>query len=325
MRRMVLVAIATLILGSVSSVPAAEKIVLKVGHDSSTTHPYQTFWARFKEVLEAETRQAVEVQIFPDAQLGDEPRMLEGLRLGTLDGQTISSGSLAPFVPEIDLLHLPFLFRDVPHLLRVLDGPIGGRLTKTVEARTGAVVLGWISGAPRLMWNKKRPIHRPEDLKGLKLRVQTGPLFIDTFNALGAQATIVSFAELYTALQQGVVDGSDQDAVDILTLKFYEVTKYVAETNHGVGSRAFLFSKKRFDRLAPAVQNAVLKAGQDATAAGRKATEDLVQTATVQLKQKGLQFNTVDLKPFRDLVQPVYSKHAKRVGGIELIEEVAKQ
>jgi tripartite ATP-independent transporter DctP family solute receptor len=324
MKRIVLTAVVFTLLGG-TSVGAAEKILLKVGHDSPTTHPYQRLWEKFGQVLETEAPGAVQVQIFPDAQLGDEPKMLEALRLGALDAMTIASVNLAPSVPEVDLFSLPFLFRDLPHLYRVVDGPIGQRLATTIEAKSGALVLGWMAGGTRLVWNKKKPIYRPEDLRGVKLRVMGTPIMVDTFSTLGAQATTVAFTELYTALQQGVVDGADNDVVDILSFKFNEVTKYVSETNHVILAVAVIFSKNRYDRLSPEIQRAVVKAGKEATTLGRKTWDGAVESAIAELKQKGLQFNKVDLKPFKEAAQKIYPKYAEKVGGAKLIEEVEKQ
>jgi tripartite ATP-independent transporter DctP family solute receptor len=325
MRRILLMAAVLVLLVGTNRGESADKIVLKVAHDSSATHPYQALWQKFKDVVEADSGGAVEVQIYPDSQLGDEPRMLEGLRLGTLDGMTAASVNIASFVPEVDLLNLPFLFRDLPHLYRVLDGSIGQRLAKAIETKSNGMVLGWMSGGTRLVWNRKQPIRRPEDLKGVRLRVMGTPVMVDTFNSLGAQATPIPFAEMYTALQQGIVDGADNDVVDLLTLKLYEVTKYVSETNHVVLGVGVLFSKKRYDRLTPDIQKIVLKAGREATAIGRKTWDTGVETAIVQLKQKGLVFNRVDLEPFKEIALKVYPKYADKVGGKALIDEVSRQ
>jgi tripartite ATP-independent transporter DctP family solute receptor len=304
---------------------AADKIVLKVGHDSPTSHPYQAAWVKFKEIVESETKGAVEVQIFPDAQIGDEPKLLEGIRLGTVDGAGISSLNLAQVVPELQLFSLPFLFRDVTHLYRVEDGPIGKQLSKAIEGKTGTMVLGWAHVGVRVIWNSKRPVLKPADLKGIKMRTMSNPIILDSFTAFGAQATTIPFAELYTALQQGVVDGADNDVVDILTSKFYEVTKHVSWTNHTILGTTFLFSKRRYDRLSPEVQKAVLKGGEQLGPTMRKGMDSLAEDATKQLKAKGLQFHEVDTKPFKELVTPVYKKYADRVGGMKMIEDVGRQ
>ena len=323
----VILMLATVVaLAGLAPVPAdAQRQVLKIGHDSHVTHPYQKAMEKFKEVLETETRNAVEVQIFPNAQLGDEAQMFEGIRLGTIDAAAASTANISGFVPEVDVFSLPFVFRDLSHMYRVADGPIGQRIAKSIEAKTSSIVLGWWTAGLRTTWNSKRPVHTPADLKGLKMRVMSSPIMLDTFNALGAQATPIPFSELYTSLRQGVVDGADNDVVDIMSEKFFEVTKYVSLTNHFVATVVFAFSKRRFERLSPDIQQAIIKAGQAALPVQRAAQEALADTSLAEIKQRGLQVITVEQKPFRDAVQRVYAKYADRIGGMQILEEIAKQ
>jgi TRAP-type C4-dicarboxylate transport system substrate-binding protein len=165
----------------------------------------------------------------------------------------------------------------------------------------------------------------PDDLKGLKIRVMGSPVLVDSFNALGAQATPMSFGEVYTALQQGVIDGAETDHIDLLVEKFYEVTKYVSLTGHMYLANLFIFSKKVYDKLPADVQTAVLKAGDAAIVAERKAMDVKTEMALAELKKKGLKFYEVDQKLFQSKVGVVYEKNAKKVGGMKAIEQVAQQ
>ncbi|MGI9303228.1 MAG: TRAP transporter substrate-binding protein, partial [Gammaproteobacteria bacterium] len=234
-------------------------------------------------------------------------------------------GGLAPFVPEADLFNLPFLFKDLDHFYRVLDGPIGDRVARKVESNLGSVFLGWWFSGIRNEWNNKRPVRTPEDLKGLKIRVMGSPVLIDTFNALGAQATPMSFGEVYTSIQQGVIDGAETDHVDLLVENFYEVTKHVSLTSHMYLAAGLLCSQKVYDKLPADVQVALLKAGAESVAAQRKAMEVMTDEAFADLRAKGLQFYDVDLAPFREKVGSVYEKNAEKVGGMAVIDQVAKQ
>ena len=302
---------------------AAEKIVLKIAQDSSTEHPYQKGLEKFKEVLEAETGGAVEVQIFPNGQLGSEEQAIDGIKLNTLDATVVSAGNLAGFVPEVDLFNLPFIFEDQAGFFRVLDGPVGDMVGRVIEAKTNSVMLGYWTFGTRNAWNGKRPIRTPEDLKGLKIRVMGSPVLLDTFNAFGAQATNMSWGEIYTAVQQGVIDGAESDVVDLLVEKFYEVTKYYSLTEHLIGAAPFIFSKKRYDSLPAHIQVAVLNAGAAAEAAEREAQQSFVDDAIIQLKASGIEFITVDKDLFKAKVQPVYEKYADQVGGMDLINLVS--
>lgn len=304
----------------------AADTVLKLAHNGPEQHPFQAGAEAFKQVLEAETNGAVEVQIFPGEQLGPEDQTSQMVKQGTLACAVESAGGgLAPFVPEADLFNMPFIFRDTDHFYGVVDGPIGERIAGKVEENLNAVFLGWWFSGVRNAWNGERPVQTPEDLEGLKIRVMGSPVLIDTFNALGAQATPMSFGEVYTSLQQGVIDGAETDHVDLLVEKFYEVTKHVSLTGHMYLAAGLICSKDVFDGLDAETQAAIEKAAAEAAAAERAAMQTMTETALADLKAKGLEFHDVDIAPFQEKVQSVYEKNADAVGGMAAIEEVMNQ
>jgi len=300
-----------------------KKIVLKVAHNGPEVHPFQKGYEAFKEILEAETGGAVDVQIFPNSQLGSEEESTQMVKLGLIAANASSTaGGLSTSVPEAELFNLPFIFRDLDHCYAVIDGPIGQDLARTVESKLNCLVLGyWFSGI-RNVWNSKRPVLTPDDLKGIKLRVMASPMLVESFNALGSQATPLAFGELYSALQTGVVDGGETDHFDLLYEKFYEVTNYVSYTNHMFLVVALIFSKKIYDKLPPYVQEAVLKAGKASVPAERDAMQDITEAALTELKEMGLEFFEVDKAPFRKKLDRVYGRNADKVGGMALIEKV---
>lgn len=302
---------------------ADDTIVLKVAHNGPVQHPFQVGFETFKRVLEEETGGAVRVDIFENEQLGTEEEASLMVKLGALAASASSAGGgLASFVPEAELFNFPFIFRDLDHFYRVLDGPVGTRVAARIEEELDALVLGyWFSGE-RNAWNGERPVVTPADLEGLKIRVIPTPILIDTFNALGAQATPMSFGELYSALEQGVVDGAETDHIDLYQERFYEVTRYVSYTRHLYLAVGLIFSKKLYERLPPEVQQAVLLAGRASVAAERQAMAEMTQTAFRELVERGIEFNEVDREMFLDRVQKVYENNAERVGGMEVIREV---
>ncbi len=310
-----------------SGIPCAEakKVVIKCAHNGNAAHPYQKGYEKFKEIIEARSNGAVEVQIFPNAQLGSEEEVNQMIKMGTVAVNTASTGGLAGFVPEIELFNLPFIFRDLDHFYKVVDGPVGKRIGKSIEDRLNCVFLGWWYSGIRNAWNNKVVIKSPTDLKGLKIRTMGSPIFVDTWNALGAQATPMAFGELYTGLQQGVVDGAECDMVDLWVEKFYEVTKYVSFTKHMFLANVLIMSKKHYDKFSPALQTAIWEAAEAAKMAERKALEDMTNSLQSQLEAKGLKFYDVDLKPFMNGVKGVYNKNAKKVGGMQLINIVQNQ
>ncbi len=326
MRNLMQCVLATGLVLSFAVTANAADLVLKLAHNGPEQHPFQVGAETFKQVVEAETGGAVEVQIFPSEQLGPEDQTSQMVKQGTLACAVESAGGgLAPFVPEADLFNLPFIFRDLDHFYRVMDGPVGARVAGKVENNLDSEFLGWWFSGVRNAWNGKQPIHKPEDLEGLKIRVMGSPVLIDTFNALGAQATPMSFGEVYTSLQQGVIDGAETDHVDLLVENFYEVTKYVSLTGHMYLAAGLICSKKAMDAMPADVQAAVRKAGAEAVTAERAAMESMTTDALDKLKAKGLEFYDVDVSLFQAKVKSVYEKNAANVGGMAAIEEVAAQ
>ncbi len=313
------------LLSSAAGVGAAD-YTIKLAHNGPEQHPFQDGAVAFKEQLEASSNGAIEVQIFPGEQLGSEEETSQMLKQGTLQCAVESTGGgLAPFVPEADLFNLPFIFRDVDHFYRVVDGPIGESVAGKVEMALDSEVLGWWFSGVRNAWNDSRPIMTPADLEGLKIRVMGSPVLIDTFNALGAQATPMSFGEVYTSLQQGVIDGAETDHVDLLVENFFEVTQYVSLTGHMYLAAALVCGNKALSKLPEDLQAQVRDAAQAATQAQRAAMDKMAGDALAALKEKGLEFNEVDLASFQSAVESVYAKNADRVGGMEMIEMVGEQ
>ena len=316
-----LAALALVVLGTCR--PADDTIVFKVAHNGTTGHPYQAGFETFKQVLEQETDGTVRVDIFDSAQLGTEEEATLMVKLGALAASAASAGGgLGAFVPEVELFNFPFIFRDLDHFYRVLDGPVGQRIAKKIEDDLDVVLLGyWFSGE-RNVWNAERPVRTPSDLEGLKIRVIPSPILVESFNALGAQATPMSFGELYSGLEQGVVDGAETDHIDLLHERFYEVTKYVSYTRHLYLAVGLIFSRKTFDRLPSSVQKAILVAGEASVVAEREAMREMTEAAFSELVERGLEFNEVDRALFLEKVQEVYENNAAKVGGMEVVREV---
>jgi tripartite ATP-independent transporter DctP family solute receptor len=301
-------------------------IVLKVAHNGSPDHPYQAGFERFKEIVERDTDGAVVVQIFENGQIGTEEEASLMVKLGALAASAASAGGgLGPFVPEAEAFNLPFIFRDMPHFYRVLDGAPGERVASAIDDRLDAMVLGWWFSGVRNTWNGDRPVRTPEDLAGMKIRVMATPVLVQAFQALGAQATPMSFGELYSALEQGVVDGAETDHVDLLFERFYEVTQYVSLTEHMYLAAGLVFSRKLFNKLSPEVQEVIVRAGRESTVAQRRAMEEATREALAGLEELGgLEFTAVDRELFQARVRGVYEANAARVGGMEVIDEITR-
>ncbi len=303
----------------------SKNIVMKNSHNAGEKHSFQDGYNAMSEHLKKASNGKIDFQIFPAAQIATEKEAIEMIKLGVIASSPVNVGALASSVPEVDLFNFPFLFRDTEHFYSVVDGPVGKQIAKKIEDKLDCIVLGWWFGGSRNVWNKYRPIHKPEDLQGLKIRVIGSSIILDGFNSFGAQATSMSFNQLYSAVSTKVLDGGECDNTDLLDMKFYEVTKYISNTEHLFPAIAMLFSKKQYDKLPPGIQKEVLEAGRISVAVQRQSMKQKTEEAVVQLQEKGMIFNDVDKKPFQDLAKELYIKYAEKVGGMQLIEQIINQ
>lgn len=304
-----------------------DKVILKVAHNANKQHPFQIGYEKFSQVLQDETDGRYTIIIFPNSQLGGEEEATEMVKLGVISSTVASAAGLGPFVSEIDVLNFPFIFRDLEHFYKVLDGPAGERISREIELELNSIVLGWWFSGIRNVWNEERPVQVPSDLEGLKIRVIGSSVVLDAFNTLGAQATTMSFGEIYSAVQQGVLDGGESDHTDLLVEKFYEVTKYVSMTEHLYLAAPLIFSKKVFAKLPAEIQEAVLKAGRASVNVQRRSMEVKNEQSLVTLRELGLIFNEVDGDKFREKIKEgkVYQRNAEHVGGQAMIDQVINQ
>ena len=245
----------------------------------------------------------------PSAQLGDDAAMVTALRTGALDMSANSQGAVANAVPEYAAFGMPFLFASLPQAWKLLDGPLGKELAEKT-AEKGMVVLGYWDNGIRHMSNSKKPLAKPEDLKGMKMRTPPDAVTVDIMQALGAEAQQIRFAELYVALQQGVVDGQENPIMNIHASKLYEVNKFISLTGHKYEMTPFLMSKRTWDRLSEADRKAVTEAAAEATALQRKLSQESDDKLLADLKAKGVQVNVADKAAFEKATEKVDDKWA---------------
>lgn len=296
--------------------------VIKFGWTTSdgATDPYAIGARAFKTEVEKLTNGQVQVQLYPNRQIGDEKQLLEGMRFGTVDGGIITNAVIAQVEPAFEVNDLPFLYSSAAQAQKVLDGPVGQDLANRL-AKKGVVSLGYMEGGFRQMLNNKKPVNGPDDVKGVKYRVMQNPTFIDMFNAMGGAAVPMAWGETYTAVQQGTVDGLEIPVAVIDAAKYFEVTKFLSLTNHTYSMIGLLMSKRAFDKLTPEQRKAVIEAGKIATAEQRKLVASNEQKLIDGLKAKGMTVNSIgDVAQFRNSVAPMYDKARAKVG-----EDVMKQ
>jgi tripartite ATP-independent transporter DctP family solute receptor len=294
---------------------------MRLGSDSPLEDSHSAAPVKFKEIVEAKTGGRVKITIFPNAQLGDNAAMNNAVKAGTLDGNFSDVGIFSAAVPGIDVVSLPFLFAKTEDAIAAFYGKLGAVLQPKVEAAFAGKILGWGTDGVRNMWNIRHPIRTVDDVKGLKMRVQASQVHKDTYAALGALPTPVAFNELYTALQTHVVDGADNGMVDMVSFKFYQVTKYLTMTRHVPILDAFLVSDKFLSKLSPADADVVREAGRVASEHQVKVTFEEESHDLADLKGKGIEvIEDIDRKPFVDKMTSVYETSIKKIGDPALID-----
>lgn len=299
----------------------AAPITMKFSDQVSEDNPHYAANVYFAERVAEKTNGAIEVKVFPSSQLGDVRETLEGALIGTVEMTKAAAGSLSSFVPEFSVFSLPYVFTDREQVFAALDGKVGEILSQKLE-QSGFKLIAYYDTGFRSIFNQKRPINTLEDMKGLKIRVMNDPIMIDTINTLSALATPLAYGELYTALQQGVVDGAEQPPVALYSMKFYEVAKYFSFTNHFYDLNVVVMGKMFFDKLTPEQQQAVLEAGQETQAYERKLWKEYEDGIIDKLKAEGMEVNTLDLAPFQKAVEDILEKNKEKVGGADFIETV---
>lgn len=295
---------------------ASAQTVIKLGWTTTdgATDPYAIGARAFKAAVEKDTNGSVQVQLYPNRQIGDEKQVLEGIRFGTVDAGIVTNAVVAQMEPAFQINDLPFLYTSEAQAQKVLDGKVGADLAALL-AKKNIVVLGYMEGGFRHMINNKKPVSAPADVQGVKYRVMQNPLFIDMFNSLGGAAVPMAWGETFTAVQQGTIDGLELPVAVIDNSKMYEVTKFLSLTNHTYSMIALLISKKALDKLTPEQRKAVIEAGKSATALQRIEAAKNEKILLAGLAQKGMTINQVtNMVPFRNAVQPIYVKTRAAVG-----------
>jgi len=301
---------------------AGEPVVLKLAHPDTPLHPSQQIATRIAQLVEQRTKGAVKIRVFAGGQLGSEVNIVSGLTTGIVDLAMHTTGFLESFFPRIQALDLPFLFKDEAAAERVLDGPIGQQLLKDMEAK-GIYGLTWGHYGWRETETNTHAIRRPEDMSGLKLRIQPGAVFAAMFKQVGAVPVVIDLAELYIAMSQGTVNGYELPFLAVISSKLVEVTKYVGLTNHVYNGGAFMASKVRFDSLAPKDREVIRETVKEIQPVWRKLVADKSAENRKQCEQRGLAINEIDYPAFRKAMDPVYAEFRPKIG-TEFADRVIK-
>jgi tripartite ATP-independent transporter DctP family solute receptor len=260
--------------------------------------------------LEAATQGRIKFQMFPGSVLGGEKEMIEQTQVGAIQILRTSLGPVGPVVPEVNVFNMPFVFRNIAHMRAVIDGPIGQDLLDKISASPAKMIgLAWMDGGSRSLYTKK-PVRKPEDLKGQKIRMMGNPLFVDTMNAMGGNGIAMGYGEVFTAIQTGVIDGAENNPPSLFTANHFKAgAKYYTQTNHLIIPEILVMSKVTWDKLSAADQALVKKTAREAQLEQRQLWDKAVADYTAKLKAEGVEFIEMDNKPFYDATAPVRAKY----------------
>ena len=310
-------------LGPMAPAYAQQKAVWKASDVHPLGYPTVEAIVRMGKKLEQQTNGRISIQMFPLMQLGGEKEMIEQAQVGALQIARISVGAMGPVVDDLNVFNLPFIFRDEAHMRKVIDGPIGQELLDrvTASAQSRLVVLGWMDAGTRNVYANK-PVTKPEDLKGLKIRMMGNPIFVETMNAMGGNGISMGFNELFSALQTGVVDGAENNPPTLLAQNHYTVSKVYSLTGHLIIPEIFVFSRRTWDTLSKEDQELVRKLSREAQLEQRKLWDEYVADAEKKLKAAGVQFVQADKAAFYKATQPVRDKYGTKYAALlKKIEE----
>ena len=281
---------------------------------SADTHPdgYPTVEAvKFMgRLVEERSGGRLKVQVFHSRQLGEERETLEQTRFGVIDLNRVNFGPLNNLVPETTIPGLPFVFRDEPHMRRVMDGPIGQEIISGAD-RHGLVGLCYYDSGARSFYTRNRVVNTPDDMRGLKVRVQQSDLWVAIMRAVNANATPLPFGEVYSALQTGVVDAAENNWPSYHSTRHFEVAKYYAVTEHSMSPEILVASKRSFDRLPRDLQAILRDAAKDSVPEMRRLWDAQTEASRQAVIAGGSQVNQVDKEAFARAMAPVYDQFAR--------------
>ena len=324
MRKLSIAALALGLLLGLGASPCLAKMTLKFGHVAPPFHGQNMGVEAFAKYVAEKTGGEIEVKNFPMGQLGGERSLAEQVQAGTLEMATISTAVMQNFVPQTGVMDLPFVWPDRATAYAVIDDPAWQEKLFSYLPAKGFVGLGWTENEFRDITNSKHPIKKPEDLQGLKIRVMESPVFLDTFKQMGASPVGIPFPEIYSALQQGVIDGQENPLITSIMIKATEVNKFVTKSQHILTECIIVISPDTWKRLKPAQQKILREAAAECIKVNRQTTAAQFQkmpkigmSIEEYCQKNGVQ--VVELTPaerqaFVAAVKPVWAKHRELVG-----------
>jgi tripartite ATP-independent transporter DctP family solute receptor len=322
-RKAVLLVILILFVLSVSGCSKKSDVtVIKMGHALDTEHPVHKAMLFMADMLKEKSGGKVVLEVYPGEQLGSEREMIEQVQMNLLDMTKVSTSPLESFIPSMSVFSVPYLFRDSEHLWKVLEGPVGKKLLKAGEDK-GLKGLCYYDAGSRSFYTKEKPIMTPADLEGMKIRVQESKTSMQMIRELGASPTPIAWGELYTSLQQGVVDGAENNPPSFYRSGHFEVCKHYSLDEHTMVPDIVLMSLKSWNKLPADVQQLVQEAADESVQFQRKLWKQDTQKALETVQAQGVKVYHPDKTAFRAKVKEMHDSYSGTEVG-QLMQEIEK-
>ncbi|WP_249158748.1 TRAP transporter substrate-binding protein [Bradyrhizobium tropiciagri] len=294
---------------------AQSKAVFKASDVQPPGYPTVVATENLGKKLSAATNGRLSVQMFPSMQLGGEKETIEQTQIGAIQMLRVSAGSIGPIVDDINVVNMPFLFKNMAHAERMMDGPIGQELLDkiTANANAGLVALCWMNSGARSLYNTKRTIKAIADIKGLKFRVIGNPIFVDMMNALGGNGVAMGYDQVFSALQTGVIDGAENNPPSYVFSNHYTAAKHFTLTEHLIVPEVLVFSKRTWSALSPDDQALIKTSAREAQMEERVLWNKYEQEAMEKARAAGCEIVEIaDKAPFQAAVKPVWDKYGPK-------------
>lgn len=297
-------------------------VTLKAGYNTVKQYPHARAIERFVNRVAERSGENLQIQTFPSEQAGNERQMFDAVTLGTLDIAKVSTGVISAAVPEFGVFDLPYVFRDLNHMMATTKSKVGQDLAAKLEARN-VKILFWMEQGTRSFYTASKPVRSPSDLKGMKIRTISAPVMVDTINAFGATATPMGFGDLYMGLKSGIVDGAENAPDAIWYAKHHEVAKYLTVTNHFRTPVVVVMNKAKFDALSPEYQEIIMTTARETQEWAGQLYSQVSAALMTSLKNAGVTIIEVDEEPFRKAVESVYGKYGEKFSSqLKAIREI---
>ncbi len=290
-----------------------ETITLKLGHPSPPQHSYGLTATGFANEIEEASNGRLIIEVYDSGQLGGQRELIEGVQVGTLDLAIVSSGPVTNFVDELSVLDLPFLFEDIDHVHRTLDGGLGEVFSEKME-EVGLKSLGFLDFGFKNFVTTGKPVYSAEDIRGMKIRAQESPIIVDTYNSLGADPTTMDAAEVFTSLQQGVINAGQDTFGVAQSFKLYEVQDYITKVPMSYGGAVLMISPITFNSLDAELQALLIEIGEKNALLQRQLNKELEEAAEKYVQENGMEvigLEEVDIKSFINATKIVYDKYGE--------------